>query len=328
MHAAPEIIQNVGQMPLADLHGIYRYLSRLQCWSCTEINSINRTSLRKRMKKKIEIDSEFEAMIPPLSAKELEALEENLVRYGCRHPLVVWKGILVDGHNRYKICKKLDIAFEITELQRIDSRESAIAWMIDNQFARRNISDFQRAELALKKKDVLAALAQQNKGMNQHSSLSTNLSTSSKMDTRRELAKAAHISEGTIAKVEKITKCAVPEVLEKVRSEEIKIDVAFQVATLPKDEQVALAAAGPDALKAAAKDVRESKQDKKVADDATPESKERTADSKPKIDSPSKEKAELARLRAENAELRKRVKDLTKAIKSPGSSTSSPMHGK
>jgi len=269
------------------------------------------------MGKKVIIDPEFEALIPPLTADEYAALEENLQRHGCQQRLVLWKGILVDGHNRYKICKEHDIPFDTKDLERVDSRESAMAWMVDNQLARRNINNFQRAELALKKKDALAALAKekQQEGTNQYSSLSTNLSEGSTLDTRRELAKAAGVSEGTLAKVEKIKETAVEEVLKKARSGEVKIDVAAQVATLPQDEQVALAAAGNDAMKAAAKDVRKSKQNKKVAEDASPESQEGTAGPKPKADSPPKDDDELARLRAENAELRDRVKELTKATK-------------
>lgn len=38
----------------------------------------------------IEIDSEFQALIPPLSAEERAQLEANLLADECRDPLVVW----------------------------------------------------------------------------------------------------------------------------------------------------------------------------------------------------------------------------------------------
>lgn len=265
------------------------------------------------------IDPEFKALIPQLRADEYAELEQSILRHGCRDALVVWNNILVDGHNRYEICKRNGKAFRTVSLERVDSRESAMAWMIDNQLARRNVTDMQRVELALKKKDALATLAlkKQRAGVNQYSSLSTNLSKGSAMDTRRDVARDAGVSEGTVAKVEKIKISAVPEVLEMARSEEVKIDVAFQVATLPKEEQVVLAAAGADAMKSAAKDARKSKQNKKVAEDATPESKDGSANPKPKATSTSKDEDKLTRLRAENAELRHRVKLLTKASKNP-----------
>ena len=51
------------------------------------------------------IDFEFRDLIPPLSAAELEGLEADIVEVGrALVPLMVWNGILVDGHNRHAIC--------------------------------------------------------------------------------------------------------------------------------------------------------------------------------------------------------------------------------
>jgi hypothetical protein len=71
------------------------------------------------------------------------------------------------------------------------------------------------------------------------------------------LVKAAGISIGTISKFKMIKERAAPEVIEKARSGKVKIDVAAQIASLPKDEQVALAAAGKDVMKTPAKEVRQ-----------------------------------------------------------------------
>ena len=38
----------------------------------------------------IQIDPEFKALIPPLAPDELAQLEANILRDGCRDPLVVW----------------------------------------------------------------------------------------------------------------------------------------------------------------------------------------------------------------------------------------------
>ncbi len=58
------------------------------------------------------IDSEFQALIPPLTAEEQGQLEANLLAEGCRDPLVVWARdgdaqppVLLDGHHRYDICQ-------------------------------------------------------------------------------------------------------------------------------------------------------------------------------------------------------------------------------
>lgn len=96
------------------------------------------------------IDDEFRKMIPPLAEMERKQLEENIVRDGCRDPLVVWKqgdtSVLIDGHNRYEICARLGIAFEVTELE-FDSRDSAADWIDANQLGRRNLTPEQMSLL-------------------------------------------------------------------------------------------------------------------------------------------------------------------------------------
>lgn len=89
------------------------------------------------------IDPEFKNWIMPLREDEFAGLRENIRAHGCTQPLDVWKGIIVDGHNRYKICKELDIPFEIHEID-FATREEAKNFMIRNQLARRNVTSEQR----------------------------------------------------------------------------------------------------------------------------------------------------------------------------------------
>ena len=89
----------------------------------------------------IQIDSELRALIPPLSSEERSQLEVNLVAEGCRDPLVVWKGhhILLDGHNRYEICRTQSIDFNTVEID-LPDRDAAHDWLINNQLGRRNLT--------------------------------------------------------------------------------------------------------------------------------------------------------------------------------------------
>lgn len=92
-------------------------------------------------KPKIIIDPEFAELIPPLSESEYEQLRLSIIGDGCRDPLVVWKGenILLDGHNRYRICTENDIQYKVEYLY-ISSRQEAKNFMILNQLGRRNLS--------------------------------------------------------------------------------------------------------------------------------------------------------------------------------------------
>jgi len=59
------------------------------------------------------IDPEFKSLMPPLDAVARGELKLSLQKEGCRDKLVICKlddqYVLLDGHNRYKICKELGI---------------------------------------------------------------------------------------------------------------------------------------------------------------------------------------------------------------------------
>jgi len=171
----------------------------------------------------IKILEELEGLIPPLSVEELMLLEESILSEGCRDPLVLWGDILIDGHNRYSICQLHDIPF--TTVQRdFDSIEEVKVWMIRNQFGKRNITPFVRAELALMLEPMLKDKAKEN----MVKSTKNNVVNIDKVNTREEIAKEANISTGNIAKVKKILEKAPEVVKELVRSGDISINAAHK----------------------------------------------------------------------------------------------------
>jgi len=95
---------------------------------------------------KLTVDSDFKDLIPPLTDQEYSQLQENILADGCRDALVVWGDIIVDGHNRYRICTENGIEFQ-TVGKEFDSREDAIIWICKNQTGRRNITNEQKSYL-------------------------------------------------------------------------------------------------------------------------------------------------------------------------------------
>lgn len=93
----------------------------------------------------IKIDREFQNLIPALSDEERKQLEANIVEHGgARDPFVVWQrddaeDILLDGHNRYEICERLGLPYEVEHLE-FDTRDEAADWIDRNQLGRRNLS--------------------------------------------------------------------------------------------------------------------------------------------------------------------------------------------
>ena len=90
----------------------------------------------------IVIDEEFLVLLPALDMETFRLLEESILQRGCRDPLVLWNGILIDGYNRYKICSHHNIPYHTVSME-FDSREEALIWIISNQVSRRNLTPIQ-----------------------------------------------------------------------------------------------------------------------------------------------------------------------------------------
>jgi hypothetical protein len=88
------------------------------------------------------IDEEFKFFLPQLDAETLARLEDELIEHGCRDPLVLWGDILIDGHNRFEICTRLEIPFETVSME-FDFREDVLIWIIKTQLSRRNLTPMQ-----------------------------------------------------------------------------------------------------------------------------------------------------------------------------------------
>lgn len=184
------------------------------------------------------IDPEFESLIPPQTDEENMALEESLLREGCRDALVVWKdhNILVDGHNRYAICKRHGLSYAVRERE-FASREDVVVWMVQNQLARRNIAPFTRGELALRMKAAVEAKKKANQlsGLKQGTEMPVPQIFAERGETRDELGKVAEVSRETIRKVETIVKEAPKPIQEKARSGQISTNRAYLMTKALKD---------------------------------------------------------------------------------------------
>jgi hypothetical protein len=94
------------------------------------------------------IDSEFKNLIPPMKPEEFQGLKENIVNngYDILYPIVIWNNIIIDGHNRYSICKEFNIQFSVSE-KNFNNRFEVMNWIINNQLNRRSMTNEQRSYL-------------------------------------------------------------------------------------------------------------------------------------------------------------------------------------
>ena len=180
-----------------------------------------------------------------LTEAEFAQLEQNVLADGCLEPLTVWEDgdelVLVDGHNRYEICNKHGVHFDTRDMH-FDSELDAKFWIIRNQIGRRNATDFQRTEYALRMKPLLAEEAKLKQATSTggiEPQLRQNSVKAAPIRTDEVIAKEAGVSRDTVQKVEKILAKGTDEVKKAARTGAKSIRHAAVVAGLPEDQQAA-----------------------------------------------------------------------------------------
>ena len=152
----------------------------------------------------IVINEKFKTLIPPLNKAEYAELEKSIRKEGCREPLVTWNGYLIDGHNRYDICTRLNIKYKVVNMP-FESEEDAVSWICSNQLGRRSISEETRKYLIGKRYEAEKIIGerQSNRGVNQYTPESKRpvgrpASNDYRHRTADKLGKEYHVSHGTI----------------------------------------------------------------------------------------------------------------------------------
>jgi hypothetical protein len=109
----------------------------------------------------------FRDLIPPLAGEERTALEADIVAHGCTDPLWVWRGMLIDGHNRLEICERRGLPYSLHDVSGsslLPDEASVMQWICEHQLARRNLTPWQlsylRGERLLIERERRARLGQ------------------------------------------------------------------------------------------------------------------------------------------------------------------------
>jgi len=183
----------------------------------------------------MQILQELESLIPPLSNEEFKQLERNILEEGIRDPLITWNGILIDGHNRYRIAQEHDLNYETLEKE-FENLNDVKIWMVNNQLGRRNLQDFVRGELFSVIEDILKQKGNDEKakaGGDKKSLLSIIdksdiKTTEERHDTRKIVAEKLGWSTGKKAMFDIVKTKAPEEVKQKLRTGEVSINQAYK----------------------------------------------------------------------------------------------------
>ena len=212
----------------------------------------------------LRIDPEFEGKIPPLTAEEFQQLENNILADGVViNPIIVWDGVIVDGHNRYRIVSKHpEIQFSTCEKTFAD-RYEAIAWICKNQLGRRNLTKEQKKYLIGKQYEAEKASHGGDRG-NQYTNLASSQigNLPNKEKTCERIADENGISKNTVLRAEAFSKAVdiADEVEPGIRDEIL----AGKIKPTEKDVH-ALARADPEERPAIIEEMRKSPEEKRKA---------------------------------------------------------------
>ena len=82
----------------------------------------------------------YRRLKPSLSESDRQELKADIMKNGCREPIMAWKHMILDGYKRYDICRELGIRCRTKSINfRIE--EEAISWICRRELKRSNLSE-------------------------------------------------------------------------------------------------------------------------------------------------------------------------------------------
>lgn len=175
---------------------------------------------------------EYENLIPKLSQFDYENLKQSVRNCGQHVPIIVnSKGIILDGHRRYRVCKELGIkiTYIIEELGDDPLREKL--FILDCNIARRQLTTYEKIEVAHQYEPIFAELAKERQlaSLKQNSSsLVQNYTNDEKGEVADKCAKIAGVSPGTYIKGRYIIKHASEELKRAIKEKRKSITETYQ----------------------------------------------------------------------------------------------------
>jgi hypothetical protein len=143
---------------------------------------------------------------------------------------------IIDGYARVKLAQLKErrtlpcIVYELSETEALQS-------LLQRHLQSSGWNAFARGQLAMDLEPGLREKALSNQrggGQNKGSSI---LTEAEKVDVRAKIAEAAHLSVGTVSKINQLLITAIPELLQALRNGEVRIDRAWKWSKRSPEEQ-------------------------------------------------------------------------------------------
>jgi len=168
------------------------------------------------MTQKLVIDQEFKDYMPRVPDLTDAELERQLIEtHGPLHPIVTWKGIVIDGHRRYAICLRLQLPYATVARDDLKDRQAVKHWMDRMQICRRNLTPPEHAMVLAR---MMAYEEAQGGGI---------------IRAAAKVAKATGVSTRTVYRAQdykEAMESLSPELQQRIRSLDLKASMADVIA--------------------------------------------------------------------------------------------------
>jgi hypothetical protein len=167
-------------------------------------------------------------------AERIRALPAKIITL---HP----DGSILDGRNRYRACLRVGIEPRFTTWQ---DNGSPVSFVISLNLKRRQLTAGQKAMIGLKAKPLLAAEAKARMlSTLKHGDKSPLAPMGARGKSNEMAGKLVGVSAQTIQRADMVDKRGIQELVEAVKSGEMTVRAAADIATLPEKEQHEVVAA-------------------------------------------------------------------------------------
>ena len=173
-------------------------------------------------------------LFPEMSKDELQALAADIKERGLLNDIVLHEGKILDGRNRNKACKIAGVKPRYVQWQ---GDGSPLAWVISTNLVRRHLTAGQRALIALDVLPLMAAEAKERQRLSKGRGKKVAENCAPLLGKASAAAAKAARTNTTYVEMAKVVQATAPELIEHIRSGEITVPDAKQIATLLPDQR-------------------------------------------------------------------------------------------
>ncbi|SIQ98766.1 hypothetical protein [Aquipseudomonas alcaligenes] len=188
---------------------------------------------------------ELSTLFPLINGEDFALMAKDMEANGQREPIVLFEGKILDGRNRYRICRELEIEPITVQYEGDDP----LGLVLSLNMHRRQLTVAQRAIVA-------AELVRRKREQESNRGAESEVEAPSTLPGVDETAKALGISPRSVSAALRVFKDGAEELCEAVKRGEIRVSAAEQLTKLDLNEQRALCERGPRAIAKAARELR------------------------------------------------------------------------